>query len=67
VSVLELLDAVGAVTGGPVRTEYVDAKPGEMPAVVVSIERARKLGYEPAVSLADGLATAWDEFRAGVG
>jgi UDP-glucose 4-epimerase len=63
VSVLELLATAGSVTGRPVRTEHVAAKPGEMPAVIVSIERARKLGYEPALSLADGLATVWDEFR----
>jgi nucleoside-diphosphate-sugar epimerase len=34
-----------------------------MPAVVVSIERARALGYQPSVSLDEGLATVWDEFR----
>ena len=63
VSVLELLAVAGEVLGRPVRVEHVDPKPGEMPAVVVSIERARALGYRPAVALADGLATVWDEFR----
>jgi len=34
-----------------------------MPAVIVSIERARALGYRPSVGLPEGLATVWDEFR----
>jgi UDP-glucose 4-epimerase len=63
VSVAELIATAGTVTGHPVPVEHVDSKPGEMPAVIVSIARARKLGYEPSVSLADGLATVWEEFR----
>lgn len=63
VSVLDIVDAVAKATGTPVRGEHVPAKPGEMPAVVVRIDRARALGYSPAMSLEDGLATVWDEFR----
>jgi UDP-glucose 4-epimerase len=63
VSVLELLDTAGAVLGRPVKVERVDPKPGEMPAVIVSIERARALGYAPRVDLAAGLATVRDDFR----
>jgi UDP-glucose 4-epimerase len=63
VTVLELLATVGEVIGEPVKVEHVDPKPGEMPAVVVSIDRARALGYQPSVPLADGLATVWDDFR----
>lgn len=63
VSVAELVETAGTVVGRPVPVEHVDAKPGEMPAVIVSIARARKLGYEPSVSLAEGLASVWNEFR----
>ena len=63
VSVLELIAAAGEVVGRPLRVEHVDPKPGEMPAVIVSIDRARSLGYRPSVELLDGLATVWDEFR----
>jgi len=63
VSVLELLDVAGAVLGTPVKTEHVDAKPGEMPAVTVSIARAAALGYRPSVPLTEGLAQVWDDFR----
>jgi len=42
--------------------EYVPAKPGEMPAVIVDISAARALGYRPAHDLKSGLATVWPEF-----
>jgi UDP-glucose 4-epimerase len=63
VGVLELIDTVGRVIGMPVRTEHVPPKAGEMPAVIVSIEQARSLGYQPSVPLADGLAGVWDDLR----
>ncbi len=63
VSVLDLIATAGEVLGRPVPVEHVDAKPGEMPAVVVSIARARALGYEPSVGLRDGLATVWNDLR----
>lgn len=63
VSVLELLEVVRAVTGRTLPAEHVVAKPGEMPAVIVDISRAReRLGYQPSVSLRDGLATVWKDF-----
>lgn len=63
VSVLDMVEAVRAVTGRPLPVEHVPAKTGEMPAVIVSIERARALGYAPAVGLAGGLKTVWDDLR----
>lgn len=65
VSVLELIEAVREVTGAELPVTHVPAKAGEMPAVIVDIAHARdELGYEPRMSLADGLATVWDDFRA---
>ena len=65
VTVLELLEAARAVTGCALPAEHVPAQPGEMPAVIVDISRAREyLGYRPAVSLAAGLATVWRDFTA---
>jgi len=61
VSVLEMVEAVRAVTGRPVPAEHVEAPAGEMPAVVVDI--TNDLGYEPAVSLEDGLARTWQYFQ----
>ncbi|HEY2764980.1 MAG TPA: NAD-dependent epimerase/dehydratase family protein [Pseudonocardiaceae bacterium] len=63
VTVLELVDAVRTVTGCALPVEHVPAKPGEMPAVIVDIGRAReRLGYRPSVSLAEGLTTVWKDF-----
>jgi UDP-glucose 4-epimerase len=62
ISVLDLLDQARRVTGRPLPAVHVAPKPGEMPAVVVDIGRARSLGYEPTVELEDGLLTAWADF-----
>ncbi|MGW1344787.1 NAD-dependent epimerase/dehydratase family protein [Kribbella sp. NPDC002412] len=61
VSVLEMVEAVRVVTGRPVPAEHIEAPAGEMPAVVVDI--TNDLGYEPAVSLEDGLARTWQYFQ----
>jgi UDP-glucose 4-epimerase len=63
-SVLDVIAAAEKVTGEVLRVDHVPARDGEMPAVIVSIERARALGYAPAFALEDGLASAWDDFRA---
>jgi UDP-glucose 4-epimerase len=63
VSVLSVIEAVGEVLRRPVAVEHVDPKPGEMPAVIVSVDRARRLGYAPSVSLLDGLVTVRDDLR----
>lgn len=61
-SVLDLVAAARQATGALLPVEHVPAKPGEMPAVVVSVARAASLGYRPSYELADGLATAWADF-----
>ncbi|WP_199431325.1 NAD-dependent epimerase/dehydratase family protein [Qaidamihabitans albus] len=63
VSVLEMIDAVRAVTGSPLPVEHVAAPEGEMPAVVVDLSRsARTIGYRPQVELTEGLAGVWRYF-----
>jgi UDP-glucose 4-epimerase len=61
-NVLELVAAARTATGADLPIEHVPAKPGEMPAVIVSVARAASLGYRPGYELADGLATAWADF-----
>ncbi len=63
VSVMEMVDAVRKVTGRPIATEHVPPKSAEMPAVIVSIDKARSLGYAPAVDLVTGLGTVWADLR----
>jgi UDP-glucose 4-epimerase len=62
VSVNDILAAARSVTGVELPVTYVPAKPGEMPAVIVDISRARSIGYEPEQDLKSGLATVWPEF-----
>jgi UDP-glucose 4-epimerase len=63
VTVLDMLEAARSATGRAIPAEHVEAKDGEMPAVVVDISRARSLGWAPSVGLADGMASAWADLR----
>jgi UDP-glucose 4-epimerase len=62
VTVNDIVAAARSVTGAPIPAEYVPAKPGEMPAVIVDIAAARELGYEPTHDLKSGIATVWPEW-----
>ena len=48
--------------GAAIPVEHIAAKPGEMPAVIVDISRARAMGYRPTHDLKSGIATVWPEF-----
>ena len=61
-TVLDLVEAARTATGRPIPVEHVPAKPGEMPAVVVDVGRAARLGWTPEVALVDGIRTAWADF-----
>jgi UDP-glucose 4-epimerase len=61
-TVNEIAQAARDATGRPISARRIAPKPGEMPAVVVDISRARSRGYEPSVSLIDGMRNAWADF-----
>lgn len=61
-TVNDLVQTARDATGLPIATESTPPKPGEMPAVVVDISRARSRGYEPSISLLDGMRSAWHDF-----
>ncbi|ACU53956.1 NAD-dependent epimerase/dehydratase [Acidimicrobium ferrooxidans DSM 10331] len=63
VSVNELVDLVGDVTGHELRLRHVPAKAGEMPGVSVDLSLARSLGLKADVELAEGLQFAWSDFQ----
>ncbi len=63
-SVLEVVDAVRKVSGAELPVRHGDAKPGEMPAVIVDPGRAFAAGWFPRFSLAEGLLAVWDEWSA---
>jgi UDP-glucose 4-epimerase len=61
-TVLDVVQAARETTGRSIEAHHVPPRPGEMPAVVVNIARARSRGYGPAVSLSEGMRTAWTDF-----
>jgi UDP-glucose 4-epimerase len=65
-TVLDLVEAAREATGCPIPTAHVEAKRGEMPAVVVDTAEARRRGFEPQISLVDGLRSAWADFAPAV-
>jgi UDP-glucose 4-epimerase len=63
--VLELIEMVRRVSGADLPVRHVAAKAGEMPSVVVDITRARSLGWQPGVTLEEGLRRVWQAWDAG--
>ncbi len=62
-SVHEVIDAVRAVSGAELPVRHGEAKPGEMPAVIVDPSRAHAAGWTPRYpNLSDGLVGVWDEW-----
>src|SRR5664280_1548940 len=62
-SVHEVVAAVRAVSGAELPVRHGEAKPGEMPAVIVDTSRARAAGWSPRYpALADGLVAVWREW-----
>jgi nucleoside-diphosphate-sugar epimerase len=65
VTVNRVLDTLGEISGITPRRKYLPAAPGDPRHTGASINVAReKLGWEPRVSLREGLARQWDWFRA---
>jgi UDP-glucose 4-epimerase len=64
-TVTELADACRKVAGRPEQViEHRPARPGEVARNFATYDLARKLlGFEPAVSLNEGLAATWDWFK----
>jgi UDP-N-acetylglucosamine/UDP-N-acetyl-alpha-D-glucosaminouronate 4-epimerase len=62
-SLNELARQLGEIAGVTPRIDYLPARSGDVPYSLADIAKARSLlGYEPAVSLADGLQQTWDYF-----
>jgi UDP-arabinose 4-epimerase len=64
-SVLEVIDQVRATTGAPVEVRRCPPRPGDPPALVAAVDRARTLlGWEPTrSSLATIVEDAWRWYR----
>lgn len=62
IPVNELVDHARKATGVDIPVKYGDSRPGEMPAVVVDIARARSLGFSPKMQMDEGMRQAWATF-----
>jgi nucleoside-diphosphate-sugar epimerase len=58
-SVLDVLRFMEGVTGRKPRLEYRAARTGDQQATAADTAKLRRLGWEPATRLADGLARQW--------
>jgi UDP-glucose 4-epimerase len=63
VSVNELIALTSDAVGVKIPVEHIDAKKGEMPAVIVDTARAAAAGFAPRYTLEEGLAETWDHFQ----
>jgi UDP-glucose 4-epimerase len=62
-SVLEVIEAVKAVSGAEIEVRHGPAKAGEMPAVIGDPSKAHAAGWSPRFpSLDEGLIGVWDEW-----
>jgi nucleoside-diphosphate-sugar epimerase len=62
-SLNDLAHQLGQIAGEPPQIDYQPARAGDVPHSLADISKARALlGYEPAVSLSDGLRATWDYF-----
>jgi UDP-glucose 4-epimerase len=62
-SVLDVCRLASDAIGLPIAITHTDPQPGEMRAVRVDIAKARALGYEPRVTLEQGLARTWESLQ----
>jgi UDP-glucose 4-epimerase len=62
VSVNTLVELTGVAIGRPIPVEHIDAKKGEMRAVIVDTARATAAGWTPRYALEEGLAETWEHF-----
>jgi UDP-glucose 4-epimerase len=62
ITVLDIVEAARECTHRPIEAVHVEAKPGEMRAVVLDNGLALARGWAPELSLVDGLRDAWADF-----
>jgi UDP-glucose 4-epimerase len=63
-SVLQVVEEVRRVSGAEFDVRHGEAKPGEMPAVIVDPSRARAAGWSPRYDFREGLRGVWEEWSA---
>jgi GDP-L-fucose synthase len=62
ITIKELAEAIGNVIGYSGLIKFDTSKPDGIPRKLMNSEKLRKIGWEPKVSLLDGLAVAYKDF-----
>jgi UDP-N-acetylglucosamine/UDP-N-acetyl-alpha-D-glucosaminouronate 4-epimerase len=63
-TLLELVDAISALNGRPLKTEFGPPRQGDIKHSLAGISlAAAEIGYQPRVGFQDGLRKAFDEYR----
>jgi UDP-glucose 4-epimerase len=62
-SVLEVVDEVGRVTGAEISVIHGPAKVGEMPAVIVDTSHAQAGGWHAHYGFTEGVMGVWEEWK----
>lgn len=61
VGLMKIIDTMEQIVGRPIRKNYLEAAMGDARHTAADVSKARKiLGYEPKVSLAEGLQQEWE-------
>jgi len=67
VTIAELATLIGEVIGFRGRFDYDRSKPDGTPRKLLDVSRMTELGWTPRVSLREGIARAYEDFRAHIG
>lgn len=63
-SLLQVADMVGQIVGRPVRWEHAGHRPGDAAGLHADLARAGQLlGFQPGISLRQGLEDLWEQLR----
>lgn len=64
-SINQIIDTMSQVTGLPIRPQYKESMPYDVPFVTLDISKiTRDFGWVPEVSLESGIAQSWDWIKA---
>lgn len=61
-TIKELAKIIGMVVGYQSQINFDTTKPGGTPKKLMSSDRQKNMGWEPKISLGDGLRVAYEDF-----
>jgi len=66
VTIAELAELIADVVGYSGELEWDTSKPDGTPRKLLDVTRMRSLGWEPAIGLREGIASTYEDYRAGI-